>query len=623
LCAAALFLADGYSVAQGTARGSISGRITDKATGKPLSGVVVELRLIPSLAPPCGRIGTTEDVLADEDPVTAAAETAADGAFSVINLQPCDYVMRVRKAHYLPQDYGQLVWGGKGRRLTVHAGEHLGDRDFRLSSESVITGKVVNQNGSPMERVDVIALARRPAPSSSWRPYENGEWTLKEASRTSTDNSGRYRLEQLAPGDYYVRIALSRYVSVGAPQGNSGQGAPDNPPNPLDPGRLRLRPTELVRSLEQPLPPSYGKDQEFYLPQLHPGVSSPVLASSISVATPGIEVRGIDFIMRPTRLRTITGKVLPPPEDDQKAAGGADGLPSLVEIGLYPTGLGSNLEDPDSSTPRAKAIVSAEADGTFQFTGVLPGAYKVIAVGRQGTRRVTAIRDIFVDLSGAQSLTLPLQYGLNLQGKILLKGPVPESYRLQAQQVMLQIDDLFPGLSQYFPRFSASGMVNVGADGAFVLPDVVPDAHYNVPMRLLGAYVTIRYGEEPMPRWVFTRKDELRLEITLEFGTARVDLVVQDGGQPQREATTVLVPADRNRRQYFQVRRSGPDGKVVFETVAPGDYDVFAWDEVRDLAWFDPTFMNQFNGRARRIRVGPSGITSDAIQIIAAHREVN
>jgi hypothetical protein len=314
-----------------------------------------------------------------------------------------------------------------------------------------------------------------------------------------------------------------------------------------------------------------------------------------------------------------------PPTDPQSGANAA--LPLPIEIGLFPDGFGSNLEDPDLLAPRAKDIVLAGPDGTFQFAGVVPGPYKVVAVGKLGSRRVTAIQDIHVELGGMPPLTLPLQYGLDLRGKIVLKGPVPQSYQLQLQKVMLPIGDRLPGLSQYFPRFSSAIMASVDADGSFVLTDIVPDAHYDVPMRLLqeslGAYVTIRYGGEPMIRWIATRKDETRLEVDLEFGSGRVEVVVKNGEQRQPEATTVLVPRDRNRRQYYQVRASGSDGKVVFETVAPGDYDVFAWDDLRDRAWFDPSFMKQFSGRGRSVRVQPAGIASETIQVNAAQREVN
>jgi hypothetical protein len=48
---------------------------------------------------------------------------------------------------------------------------------------------------------------------------------------------------------------------------------------------------------------------------------------------------------------------------------------------------------------------------------------------------------------------------------------------------------------------------------------------------------------------------------------------------------------------------SGSSGRFQFDRVPPGDYKVFAWQEVEAGAWHDPEFMRTYENLGTPVRV--------------------
>ena len=86
--------------------------------------------------------------------------TDASGQFSVQGIAPGRYKIRTEKVGYLAQDYGEDRSGGPGAVLTLSSGQRINDLPFRMVAEGVILGRILDEDGAPVQ--DACACPRRP-----------------------------------------------------------------------------------------------------------------------------------------------------------------------------------------------------------------------------------------------------------------------------------------------------------------------------------------------------------------------------------------------------------------------------------------------------------------------------
>jgi hypothetical protein len=77
---------------------------------------------------------------------------------------------------------------------------------------------------------------------------------------------------------------------------------------------------------------------------------------------------------------------------------------------------------------------------------------------------------------------------------------------------------------------------------------------------------------------------------------------------PSAGATVVLVPQTPRRPDLFKTAMSDAGGNFAFRGVAPGDYKVFAWEQVPNNAWMNQDFMRKYDalGQILAVRAGNS-----------------
>jgi hypothetical protein len=77
---------------------------------------------------------------------------------------------------------------------------------------------------------------------------------------------------------------------------------------------------------------------------------------------------------------------------------------------------------------------------------------------------------------------------------------------------------------------------------------------------------------------------------------------------PARNATVVAIPSLQRKRQsdQFPTALSDQNGQFHLRGLRPGDYTVFAWEDVESGAWCDPEFVqaNQSAGQAVHLAEG-------------------
>lgn len=73
--------------------------------------------------------------------------------------------------------------------------------------------------------------------------------------------------------------------------------------------------------------------------------------------------------------------------------------------------------------------------------------------------------------------------------------------------------------------------------------------------------------------------------------------------QPAPGTTVVLVPSSERRSQpgYYRQTVSDRQGRFALQNIIPGDYEVFAWQEVERGSYLDPDFLRQFEDQGKAV----------------------
>ena len=101
------------------------------------------------------------------------------------------------QGRYLPAGHGASRPNDPGRTFTVRAGEDIRDLTLTLPAGVAIEGRVMDEAGEPLSRMNVIA-ARVMAGSDVAQRVGHEPAT--------TDDLGRYRIYGLEPGEYVVAV---------------------------------------------------------------------------------------------------------------------------------------------------------------------------------------------------------------------------------------------------------------------------------------------------------------------------------------------------------------------------------------------------------------------------------
>ena len=230
------------------------------ATGQPQKGTaVIRGRVVDGTS---GR-GLRRARISISSPDAGAASrrstsTDLSGRYEIRDLPPARYRVQVTRSGYLPLDYGQRRPGELGRPVELADGQVIERIDFALPRMSVITGRISDETGEPMEGVTVLAMRSL---------FFEGRRKLVPVATATSDDAGEYRLQRLSPATYVVMATTKETWTV----------------------------TEN------------GKEVVFgYTPTFFPGLTSGVEARRVNVGL-GQQVPSIDLSLIPGRSAKVSG----------------------------------------------------------------------------------------------------------------------------------------------------------------------------------------------------------------------------------------------------------------------------------------------------------------------------
>ena len=349
---------------------SISGRV-QAATGAPIQGAAIVLVTSPLMeSHSSGR--NLEPGQIEGRSVT----TDASGGFSFTGVAPGAYRLIVSPAfhqgRYLPAGHGASRPNDPGRTITVRAGEDIRDLALTLPAGVAIEGRVLDEAGEPLSRMNVIAARVMAGTDVAQRVGHEA---------ATTDDLGRYRIYGLEPGEYVVAVE-GRSVPVAGMQ---------------RPGiRLSLTEQQLMA----------------FLTTFHPSTLDESSAQRIQL-TPGRDAVSIDIAaVRARRLR-VSGLVLDSHGVPVPSANGAFSRAG----GLTATSHG----------------FTADAAGRFAVAAVEPGEYTLVVGGGSWSTPIASTgRPETAELpmtiaTDADDIVVVTQPGISLSGRVVLSDAAPAS----------------------------------------------------------------------------------------------------------------------------------------------------------------------------------------------------
>jgi protocatechuate 3,4-dioxygenase beta subunit len=623
-------------VATGT--GSISGAVVTEGAGTPVRRARVTLS--------GGEIRTPRSVVTNDE-----------GQFGFVSLPAGRYTMTASKAGYVNITYGAKRPGRPGTPIQLADGQKLEKANINLPKGSVVTGVVVDENGepSPGTQVRVMRYVMR-----------TGEKTLEQSGQDQTDDRGIYRVYGLQPGEYLVS-ASPRNMNIGdmrqtvmaeiesvmqqmaaaglAPGrgGDGGGGGRGGGGRAFEPGVLGQAIAgggrgqgllDRAAQLQQQLAQSEQEQPVAYAPVYYPGTTTPSAAASVTLGV-GDERAGVDFQLQLVPTARVEGAIVT-----------ADGtMPPGTQISLVPQDQGGVPQIPGLNTSMSRTM----QNGRFQFTGVAPGQYRLMAravirsqeqqqpAGRGGAgagadfggrggrggaiqQVLWASADLTVSGQNITDLVVALQPGMSLNGRVSFEGttlPPPTDLTRVRVNLATRGQQLFEGGAVPPAQVDATGRFTIAgvAPGRYAINGAAPAGGQNAG-RQGGA---AGQGGTPSPQWVLKSaiaggRDILDFPLVIEPNqevggivmtftdrTQELSGTLQDAtGRPTADFTIVVFPADN---QYWQPQsrrivstRPGTDGRFIFRNLPPGNYRLTAITDAEPGEWFNPEFLNQLVG---------------------------
>ena len=486
-----------------------------------------------------------------------------DGRFAIRSVPAGEY-----RVHPSREEFFEEVVNEKIPRVIVTSNQ-ASETTAWLTAGGVMSGRVVDMAGRPMQDVVVDALAMT---------YDNGYPVLRTFVTKTTDDQGEYRLFWLLPGEYYIQVT--------APA----------------------------------LPGAQAQPRTFYPGTIDVGGATPISVRSDD------KLSGLDIQMKTVRLAKLSGVVTTtiPAEEIEKQGqlyNAALARPSIMLVSRD-----SNKPDVTGGGARVIGTVTlTNGTGRFETQGVAPGSYILFARMPQSNANGGAgfaFGRVNVDVGNddVSGLSIAVNHMVNVGGKVTVDGRPPQNV---PARVTLRVDDSSMKLGIYSTL--STRYVAADANGAFNVIGVQPGPyHVDVGPGLPDSlYVAdVRQGARSVFDSGFSISSDApdALQVALSSGAGKVEgTVVDSSGKAVAGATVVLAPPENRRRNRLLFHQGITDkaGHFSLRNVAPGPYRLFSWQqELPPSTWFNEGFMARYEASGRGVNVARDATATQQITVI-------
>ena len=485
---------------------TFDGRVLDALSGVPVRRANLTLR--PARGP--------------QKPIVTV--TSGDGKFFFAGVEPGVYRLFLEKSGYLSQEYGSKKFQYSGESISFKAKDKKADLEFRAMPQSVLTGKVIDEDGEPVTQTSVIAMQK-----SRWNRQAGG-------NNGNTNDIGEFRISGLTPGNYIVvanafNKRISRFSTA------------------LIDGVVRTIGTNAITSS--------SKQEEDYSPTYFPSSTDEESAAIIEIAA-GQQVDNIVIRIRKTPVYSVRGSV--------KYVGSKPPTEQTAQVQLLPKDSGAMSRG--FGVRQLGGMV--QKDGTYEFLAVQPGSYYV-AVLRQ-------------DLSQWPVGRTPLEVNGNMENvNITYSDPAKVSATvIWEDSTQTQAINGYQMLSEKSVGHIATPTLSV-KDGKLA-NTILPAGTYSVHFQSTEASSFVKQVREKSGGDLgqiisVTENASLELELVLSTKVATVEGLVTAEGKPAANMSVVLLPIVRGGYSQLRMAKTDESGRYKLTKVIPGGYRLFAFEE--------------------------------------------
>ena len=487
---------------------TVEGTVINKLSGAPVKSAHVIYNRIASGA--------------DGSPISA--DTDAAGKFS-LRLAPGNYRLWAERSGFARQTYGALSPAGEGTALTLAAGQQLSQIIFRLVPQGAIAGRVVDEDGDPIQSAGIQVLRFS---------YAGDHRQLISVAGASSNDRGEYRVFGLPAGRYLLQATVPN-----APMSR-----------PFETGAL-------VPEVQDPYAASY-----------YPGVLDVDSASPVSLGE-GSELSDVNFQLHKVRAVIVRGHLTSPIDKFSS---------SQIQVVLA-----HNEGGVASSIDRISAFVD-NATGKFEVHGVSPGSYLLVAAQLFAGHPLGGRVPLEVSATARGDVVLPLASASDVIGNVELEGaPRGSVPNLMVRLVSSEGLALGP---EPWSKVAADGSFRLSGvtPGHWMISiDSLPEGLWLKSESFAGNEVLA--GELNFPE---NARGQLRIVLGSNGAQIAGTVTASNQPSRATVVLVPAAPELINAHQMYKVTNTTDRGLFTFKGVAPGSYKLFAFQEIAPFDWFDP-----------------------------------
>lgn len=563
---------------------SIEGKVVRLSNGEPLRRAQLTLSQVPS---PAELAAASPDNTPRQFPSIPPITTEADGKFNFTKLTPGTYRLTVACNGYVTTEYGKTTAAAQGTIITLTPGQAMKDILLTLQASALVTGHVRDSEGEPITGV-VVSLMK-----PGYSP--NGVRILSSSASATTDDRGEYRLFWVTPGHYY----LSTGGEFGLVQ-------------------MLNRGANMVETIN-------------YIQTYFPGTLDQSRAVLIDIQA-GQELSALDIAVPKLPTYRVKGSVV-------EAANGKP--PKSANVFLAPRNETALLQNVVNS-----ALYGSYVNGDFEFSNVIPGSYWLRAnsgldydalLPADVVAGVRTTSDLFeAAFNRGLSGELPVEIttsdvtGLKISmtsGARVLLHVTMDGQELPAVKDFERIR--FNLIDQTSPQGIQRGPLTANGAGGDGVMENVADGKYRIQLNtqnnqnLSTLFIKEAHIDDTdvlNGYWQLSGTPKGTLRVVLSDKAGRVEGNLSDAtSKPVAGMQVVLVPEKTKfRTELYDSVDSDEKGHFTFRSVPPGDYRVFAWEDLEPYSYYDPEVMKPYEQQGKLVHVTEASQQSIEIKLIPA-----
>jgi hypothetical protein len=366
------------------------------------------------------------------------------------------------------------------------------------------------------------------------------------AAEERTNDLGEYRFSGLFGGQYFVVVVpppdLRNFVRT--------KGAPD----------------------------TASKSELGFLTTYYPGTSDFAQASAIDLRAG--EEMPVNFTLLPSRSFRIRGLVTGIPANQKPM------------VQLLSKGVGQTVNGADVAP-----------DGQFDVRGVAPGSYSITVFSGSEGQILTTREPVSVVAADVEGIKLTPARPFNVSGTLRFDARGPGDLTHCAVYLRSLDDD---------STIPSGGTLTAQVDrwGNFQWKDLLPGT-YAVQFNgdnnpdLFVKYVRVGATDNDGS---FSITGPASVEVVVSPKGGMIEGVALDGDKASPNATVVVVPEEKYRKvtEHFRSTSTDQNGHFAIRGLAPGNYTLFAWQDLDDGLYFDAAFLKsqESNGLSVKVEEG-------------------